>query len=156
MGQIRDAALPGGLVGLFHGIINAIEYQYLLFPSIMPIIAARMAEQNPNASAMLPAIMTFLGPVILLFVVIFSVVLGIVLAIAFVSLRKSIPGGSMIRKALVFSIILLAVQMITGLGSFSVESYAQTAISLDIISIIEFPVLGLLFVYLLGKKTKLA
>jgi hypothetical protein len=154
MGQIKDAALPGAIVGLIHGIINAMEYQYLLFPSIMPLIAARMAERNPNASAVLPAIMTVLGPVILLFVVIFSVVLGIVLAMAFVSLRKNIPGASMIRKGLVFSIILLAVQLITGLGSFSIPSYAQTAISLDIISIIEFPLLGLLFGYLLGKKTK--
>jgi len=156
MGQIRDAALIGALVGVLHGIVNAVEFQYLLLPTMIPIMMSQISQQNPNASAMLPVLSSLLVPMILFFAVIFSVVLGVALAIVFVSVRNTIPGSSTLRKAFVFSIILLALEIILGLGSFSIATYGSTAISVDIISVVEFPLLGLLFGYLFEMKTKIA
>ena len=156
MGQIRDAALPGALVGLIHGIIYAMEFEYLLFPVMLPIIMSRITLQNPNAADMVPTFMNVLAPTIAVLIIAFSVLLGIILAIAFVSLKNSIPGKSIMRKALIFSIILLALQIITGLGSYTVVAFAGTALNLDIITIVEFPSLGLIFGYLFDKKIKAA
>jgi xanthosine utilization system XapX-like protein len=156
MGHKRDAALIGGLTGLLHGILNAFELQYLLLPMIMPIVTSQILERNPNASTMLPTVWNTLMSIILFFVVAFSLVIGIVLGIVFVSLKERIPGSSTILKSLTFSLILLAVQLVSGLGTLSIAAYLSTAINLDLISIVEFPLLGLLFGCLLEWKTRTA
>ncbi len=95
---------------------------------------------------------------------IISVIIGAVLGFLFVVFQKKLPGSTIIRKSVAFSLILLAIDFLIGISSFFVPNRTGTLsevavaklYSLRLVSygeiLVEFPLLGYLFGYLLSRR----
>jgi len=165
----RQAALVGGLVGVVHGLITAIEFQLILLPVFMTTIPI-MLKSNPRFAdprfvANLPKVLSMLNTIFTILtvaIVPFGALIGCVAGVLFVSLREHIPGSSLVRKSLVFSLILVAIAFIFNLrGVLEPDAHAtfgpqffQVQLRMFVITLLEYPLIGCLFGFLLERKLK--
>lgn len=89
--------------------------------------------------------------------------MGCVLGFLFVSFKDHIPGSSVVRKSLVFSLILLAISSIFSLRGFfdpnvakmfGSNAFFHIQMASYAIALIEYPLIGCLFGYLLDQRLK--
>ena len=162
----RQAALVGGIIGVIHGVVVAVQFN-LMLPVIIPLLPAIISSDPRYADlrGTLPKIMSLVTPilsVVALVAILLGALMGCVLGVLFVSLRDHIPGSSILRKSLVFSLILLTISFILSLRSlvfYGMVATIQTVflrlrLEMYATMLIEFPLLGCLFGFLLDRKLK--
>lgn len=163
----RQGALVGGLVGFLHGIVAAVQSYFIIFPLLMPLITKQVTSDprfanNPQFLAEFLSLFNTIMYVAVVLVVPIMALLSCVLGVLFVKFKEHIPGSSIIRKSVVFALILMAISIVPGLPSFldprasaifgteffplQMKSYALT--------LVEYPLLGWLFGYLLERRLK--
>jgi hypothetical protein len=118
----QNGALIGAALGFLHGIL-LIYYWSLNLPWNTDIIAT-------------PVLMTMLGAI---------------LGVIFVELKRGIPGRSIIRKSLVFSIPLTGIAIIDLILGLT-NPAPSNQLSLYLLETIEYPAFGLLFGYLFQEN----
>lgn len=134
LSERRAGGLVGGLVGLLYGMVDAIEFYFLVAP------------WSPNLGRI--AFSLFGG-----FALIGGAATGCFLGVLFVAFRRKIPGNSTITKAIIISLILLAIRTV-GAGLLIVldpRNYAAV-FQMLIINGAAFPALGLLFGYMIVRR----
>jgi len=161
-GETQQGGKVGALVGFLHGCIAA-GWTYFIIPPTMSIMVRRMASDPFFAShqqSILTMFNTIFNVVVILLIPI-SAVLGYLFGILFLKIEGRIPGSSIIRKSIVFGFLLLAVTLVMSLRYvFDLKSpaYYPELFPLQVegwtISLIEYPLLGWLFGYLLQRRLK--
>ncbi len=113
----RQGALVGAFVGLIYGIINAVYAYFILLPAIMSALTA-LYIGSPEMLTLLPTLWSIVTTIVIVFVPIIGVVAGVVAGVLFVALMRRIPGNSIIRRSVAFSLILLTISVLLGLRSY--------------------------------------
>lgn len=162
--KTRQGALVGAFIGLLAGIIGAIEFLFVLLPTIVkdliPLAVAHFPT-NPNVANLMTMFFYLFGVAI----VPLTVITGCVLGVLFVAVRNKIPGKSTIQKAVVFSMILWALQSIYELryvlfppppefASLTNTMPLSIRVTLLGLGIVEYLTLGFLFGYLLDRRLR--
>ncbi len=167
MSETRDGALIGAFVGCIQGIISAI-YLAKIFPPMIAVmmraLTAQMAQQSPEVLRFFPGFLHFLMEVVIVASPIIGVIMGCALGVLFVALRKKIPGSSIIRKSVAFSLILVAISAIgevlnlfnpTGQMLILTNSTFRVLMLTGFaLVVIEYPILGFIFGYLLNRRLR--
>jgi len=121
--------------------------------------------ESPEA-LVLPTVWNIMIAVVVVFVPIMTVIAGTILGVLFIALRQRLPGSTIMRKSVAFSLILVAIDFLfIGLTRFfrpnnmtNVFDKGTLAVfySLQVVSyaviLVEFPLLGCLFGYLLSGR----
>ena len=164
MSETRQSAVVGGFVGFLYGMVTTVQTYFTTFPFFMAYMTRRVAS-NPTFASNLQSALNIINTamyVSLLMITPMLAVLGYLVGILFVKFKGHLPGSSIIRKAVVFSLILFAISFIPtlrslldprvtaafGAGFFPLraESYALT--------LAEYLLFGWLFGYLLQRRLK--
>lgn len=164
----RQGALVGAFVGLIHGIVVAIVFYFVLFPVIMPLVTKQL-ENNPRFASdprfisALPRVLSILSTIMSVSVVLFvpiGALFGCVLGVLFVKFRRHIPSSSIVRKSMVVAFILVTISFLGILRNLLVPTttivfgadFFPSQLKSFALTLIEFPLLGWLFGYLLTRK----
>ena len=164
----RQGALVGGTVGAIHGVVLSLQLNFIILPVLIPFVPM-IVSSDPRLADLggsLPTMMSWITPILTAISILdipIGALTGCVLGVVFVSLREHIPGSSTLRKSLVFSLILFTIYFILSLRQFlspllQNETLRAVAFRLHlemyVTTLIEFPVLGYLFGFLLERKLK--
>ena len=166
----RQGALIGGVVGVVHGLMTAIEFQLILLPVFMTTIPTMLKSNprfaaDPRFAATFPKALSLFNTilaVITVAIVPIGALIGCVAGVLFVSLREHIPGSSLVRKSLVFSLFLVVIAFVFSLRSIlDPTTYAtfgsqffQVQVKTFVFIVLEYPLIGCLFGYLLNRRLK--
>lgn len=165
----RQGAVVGAFVGFIYGIVGATYAYFIILPFVWLVFTASLSSkllESPKAPTVLPTVWNILVAVAVVGVPIMSVVMGTVFGVLFMAFRKKLPGRTIIRKSFVFSLILLAISLLVGLRSYLIPSRTSildkatlaSMVSLQVLgwtlALVEFPLLGYLFGYLLNRRLK--
>jgi hypothetical protein len=157
--------VTGVFVGFIQGLVIA-GFGFTVLYMMQPQLAAFMVQENgPTILNLLPTIWDATVAVVVVSCVIFGVVMGAVLGVIFVAFRKKIPGSSLTRKSVVYSLIFSAISLLIVLRSFlDARTNAALAATLApliplrlaffVFPLVEYPALGYLFGYLLERRLK--
>jgi hypothetical protein len=168
--EIRQGMVVGAFVGFLYGIVAALQFYFTMLPFILPLITRQLLSDpnianNPEYVAGMPGFLSLLNTMMYCAVVLIipiEAVFGCMLGLLFVKCRNHIPCNSVIGKSVAFSIILVAISLVFGLPSFF-NPKASTVFGANffplqiqsyIVNIVTFPLLGLLFGYLLNRRLK--
>jgi len=177
---VVQGAIVGAFIGFLYGVVATVIYYVVWLPFMMKLFHLIVTSNlhfvtNPNLPEtinMLTNILDYIGSVIILL----TTVLGCVLGMIFVVLRERIPGRTTIRKAVLFSLVLIVLETIHSvlqyLSSYSTSpdyarlmnnpqvsgllrtEFASLTIPLIIVSVASQLSLGFLFGYLLDRELK--
>ncbi len=159
----RQGALVGAFVGLISGIVTATYAYFMVLPFVWSALTARMIE-SPEALVALSTIWNTFMIVVVVGVPIIDAIMGAVLGVLFVVFRKKLPGSTIIRKSVAFSLILIAIYVLIGLRSYfspnrisildkaTLATFHSMQVASHALILIEFPLLGCLFGYLLARR----
>jgi hypothetical protein len=164
----RQGAVVGAFVGFIYGIVGAAYAYFILIPFVWLVLTASLSSKfldSPKVLAALPTVRDILIAVVVVGVPIISVVMGTVSGVLFIAFRKKLPGRTIIRKSFAFSLILLAISLLIGLRSYLSPSVTilnkatlASMVSFQVLgwalALVEFPLLGYLFGYLLNRRLK--
>lgn len=126
----------------------------------MPLITKQLASEPSFASN--PQFILSLSNTImygaLVMVVPIMMLLSCILGVLFVKFRDHIPGSSIIRKSVVFALVLLAISLVPTLSSFPGVIFGAEFFPLQmesyVLALVEYLLLGWLFGYLLERRLK--
>jgi hypothetical protein len=157
--ETRQGAVVGGFVGLLYGIYTAVLDYFTVFPALASYMEQRLASEGlVNGSYFTPGTLNAILYAALVMAVVFSALLGCAFGILFIKFRGHIPGNSIIRQSLGFSLILFAISFILNLGNIldaiGTDSFPMQ-MGLSAFSLVAFVVLGWLFGNLLERRLKL-
>lgn len=159
LSETHQGAVSGAYVGLAHGIVSAsvgIIFLSLLEPELTSFLAQ---EVGPRMLSELPTLWITAIALLIVFVPIIGVISGIVLGIVFVAFKAKIPGSSIIRKSVVFSLILCMIGFLIGSLDLRRVSMVRTVLPSfyplwETLNLVQYPVFGYLFGYLLQRRLK--
>ena len=112
----------------------------------------------------LPSLWNIVFAVVIVVTPIVGVILGAVLGVVFMAFRNRIPGSTIMRKSLVFSLCFIVLSLLLALRDYfnfsgrAIYAAVPSFVSLEWISLaftfVEYPVLGCLFGYLLQRRLR--
>lgn len=153
--ETGDAVVIGILVGFLHGLVIALEGNFIFVPLaterfLSGVSETQLALWNMMVAAELGRALTF------------GVIEGGVLGFLFNILKQRIPGSSTIRKAVVFAVILTVIQVAMNISAApdpsaisKYGSYYSLVMAVTFTnSIIVNPILGFVFGYTLNRTSK--
>ena len=151
--ESRQGVIVGGFVGFLYGVYEAVQTYLTWFPSYMAYMTSRLSTQLTVVTVISSLVLE--GPAFAL--------LGCVLGRVFVKVKGRIPGSTIIRKSIVFGLILLAFTWLPSLWPSSVKGaviveptplQAALTFAFYVSNFLVFPLLGWLFGYLLERRLK--
>jgi hypothetical protein len=152
--NLRQGAYVGAFIGLISGIIE-ISIILIGSPLIKLAVTEYLTQQSPSALSLLPALWNRVLANSIVIVLIVATIAGGVAGVLFVAFMKRIPGRSTIRKSVFFSFSLLALSLLTAIPRYvdpkTISSITAASVAL---ALIEYPLLGCLFGYLLNRRLK--
>ncbi len=152
--------MVGAFVGFLYGIYDAILFYFITLPTILPIIAKVVASDPRFVSFSQQDLLSMVSTIMYIAAISLaplSALFGCVLGIAFMKMRGHIPGSSIIRQSLVFSLILFVISFILNLGNIldaiGSDSF-PTQMGLSAFGLVVFVPLGWLFGQLVERRLK--
>ena len=120
MGNAGNGAKAGLVAGIAYGLVLGI-ISYFTLLSIKSTVLADIAKSLPSSTSFTPDqifdIAVVIAPVV---VVIVGIIGGLILGAIYGKLLERIPGGSPIRKGVMFGLVLwLLASVLLGLGNLS-------------------------------------
>jgi len=164
-GERRQGAVTGAFVGFIQGIVVA-GFGFIVLSMMQSQLTAFMVQANgPTILSLLPTIWDATVAVVVVSCIIFGVIVGAVLGVVFVAFRKKIPGSSLTRKSVAFSLIFSAISLLIILRSFldprtnavlatTLAPLIPLRLAFFVFPLVECPALGYLFGYLLERRLK--
>ena len=158
--ETRQGAVVGAFVGFLYGIYDAILFYFITLPTILPIIAKVVASDPRFVSFSQQDLLSMVSTIMDIAAISLaplSALFGCVLGIVFMKMRGHIPGSSIIRQSLVFSLVLFVISFILNLGNIldaiGSDSF-PTQMGLSAFGLVVFVLLGWLFGQLLERRLK--
>lgn len=108
--------MVGAFIGFLYGVVGAILYYVVMLPFLMKLFPLILTNESrfaanprvPEFVNLLTNIMYYVG----LLIVPVEAIIGCVFGVIFVALKDKIPGRTTIHKAVLYSLVLFAVQII--------------------------------------------